>query len=190
MHKYLFHYIIIGILCLFTGTSANAQKKNTLAIGFNFTYFSGYEKIPLNFFNPEIIYLRQLNKNKQYLISFDSHYGWGPQRQNAIVGSVLDRLNFSLKANYLLTKNNTSVGIGPSIRYGKEEKVISISPGYPISYIDISSNEFHTEIGINASLLHNFTINNKSTFLMKLSYSLYNIGQNPLSLGVFYGLGW
>lgn len=186
MQKYLFHYIIIGILCLLTGTSANAQKKNTLAIGLNFSYFSGWEKIPLNFFNPEIIYLRQLNNNKQYLISFDTFYGWFPQRQNVMVGSVLDRLIFSLKANYLLTKNKTSFGIGPSIRYRKEMKVVSITP----RYVGVDPNEFHTDIGINASVLHNFTINKNTSLLMKLNYSIHNKGQNPISVGVFYGLDW
>ncbi len=190
MRKYLFYYIIMGFLFLLTGTSAHAQKKNTLAIGLNATHFSGWEKRPLNFFNPEIIYLKQLNKGKQYLISFDTFYGLHPLRQKIIIGDVLDRLIFSLKANYLLTKNNTSVGVGPSIRYRKEEKVTGIAPQPCIECIGVDSDKFQTDIGINASVLHNFTINKNASLLMKLNYSVHNKGQNPLSLGVFYGLGW
>ncbi len=190
MRKYLFQTLIITLLFLFTSISSNAQKRNTLAFGLNITNFSDWKEKPLNLFNPEIIYLRQTNKEKQYSISFDVFYGEFPKLQKAEIGSITYRLNFSLKANYLLTKNNTSIGIGPSLRYRNEMKILYFYP--PVNPFESvhDPNRSHYDIGINASLLHNFIINKNANILMKLSYSLHNKGRNPLSFGIFYGWDW
>lgn len=167
-----------------------AQKKNTLAFGLNVTNFRDWKKRPLNLFNPEIMFIKDTKKSKNILFSFDAFYGEFPRKQKSEVGSIIDRLNFNLKANYLFTKGNSFVGIGPSFRMRNEKKILYFYP--PVNPFEavIDPDKAHFDFGINANFLHTIPLNLKSKLFFKLSYSLHNKGKNPISLGFFYGRSW
>lgn len=171
-------------------TTVMAQNRDTFAIGFNLTNFSDWKKRPINLFNPELLFIKELSQNKNLLFSLDVFYGEFPRYQKSEVGSIVDRLNFNLKTNYLISKNNTSFGFGPSFRYRNEKKILYFYP--PVNPFEavIDPNKSHFDIGVNASIIQTISISKKSSILMKLSYSLHTKGKNPLNLGIFYGRNW
>jgi len=165
------------------------KAKNTLALGFNITHFSDWDKQPFNFFNPEIIYLSESKNNKGYSISIDGFYDEYPRGQKAEVGDIVDRLIFSAKGNYLYKVKNTFLGIGANVRYRTETKILYFYP--PVNPFErvIKRNAFF-DFGINANLQQQLIATKSNKIFIKLNYSLYNKGRNPLSLGIFYGWNW
>ncbi len=184
--KFIFLYIFLFV----STTTVLAQKRNTFAIGFNLTHFSDWNKRPINLFNPELFLLKEYSENKNLLFSFDVFYGEFPRNQKSKIGSIMQRLNFNLKTNYLLTFKTTMVGIGPSIRLRKEDKILYFYP--PINPFEAVSdpNKYHFDFGLNASAVRNIRFSKRGGVIMKLSYSLYSKGRNPLNLGFFYGWKW
>jgi len=181
----------VVIFFVFTpNTKLLAQTKSTFAIGFNLTNFSDWKKRPLNLFNPELFFIKEISPNKSLSFSLDVFYGEFPRNQKSEIGSIIDRLNFNLKTNYLISKNNTSFGFGSSFRYRNEKKILYFYP--PVNPFEsvIDPNKSHFDIGLNSFLIQNISISKKSGILMKLSYSLHIKGENPLTLGIFYGRNW
>jgi hypothetical protein len=163
-------------------------QKTSFFFGNNATYFSDWKKKPLTFFNPEIIFQKYFDKNF-IAISVDGFYGT-PNNQKMVVGDVIDRLIFTLKCNYSFKFNNTSIGAGPSCRHRTERKILYFYP--PINPFEMVTDpdRTHFDVGINGSLQQLFNIGKKTSLSIKLSYSIFNEGENPLSFGVFYGWKW
>ena len=162
-------------------------QKTGFFFGNNATYFPDWKKPLLTLFNPEIIFQRDIGKNF-ISISIDGFYG--TLHQKAVVGDVIDRLIFTLKCNYSFKFNNTSIGIGPSSRYRNEKEVLYFYPPVNPFEMVIDPDKTHFDIGINGSLQQLFNIGKKTSLSIKLSYSIFNEGENPLSFGVFYGWKW
>ena len=188
MKKHFLFSIIFTLLFLNTFSSFG-QSKNTLALGFNITHFRDWAKKPFNFFNPEIIYLRETKNNKGYSISVDGFYSEYPTRGMAQVGDVVDRLIFSAKGNYLYKVKNAYFGVGTNVRYRREIEFLYYYP--PVNPFEgrVKTNAF-LDFGINASLQQQLIATKGNKIFIKLNYSLYNKGRNPLSLGLFYGWNW
>lgn len=182
---------IVFIFFVFTpNAKLLAQKKNTLAIGFNLTSFSDWKKRPINLFNPELSFIKELSTNKNLILSLDVFYGEFPRNQKSEIGSIIDRLNFNFKTNYLISKNNTSFGFGSSFRYRNEKKILYFYPPVNPYEAVIDPNKSHFDIGLNSCVIQNISISKKSGILMKLSYSIHTRGENPLTFGIFYGRNW
>lgn len=186
MKKILFFTIVI-IVVFTPNTKLMAQKKNTFAVGLNLTNFSDWKKRPINLFNPELFFVKEFSQNKKLLFSLDAFYGDFPRNQISEVGSIIDRLNFTIKTNYLISKNNTSFGFGPSFRYRNEKRILYFYPPVNPFEVVIDPNKSHFDIGLNGCIIQNISISKKSDILMKLSYSQHTKGINPLNLGIFYG---
>ena len=165
------------------------SQKTRFFLGNNATYFPDWKKPPLTFFNPEIIFQKHLDKNF-IAISVDGFYGTFPNNQKAIAGDVIDRLIFTLKCNYSFKFNNTSIGIGPSARYRNEKEILYFYPPVNPFEMVIDPDKAHFDVGINGSAQQLFNIGKKSSLSIKLSYSIFSDGKNPLSFGVFYGCKW
>ncbi|MCF8342950.1 MAG: hypothetical protein K9I82_18385 [Chitinophagaceae bacterium] len=163
-----------------------AQKKNIYAIGLNFTYFPDWKKRPINLFNPELSFIREISPNKSGLISLDVFYGEFPRNQKTQIGSIIDRLNFNLKADYLISKNNTSLAFGSSFRYRNEKKILYFYPPLNPYEAVIDPNKSHFDFGFNSCIIQNISISKKSVIFIKLIYSLHTKGENPLTFGIFY----
>ena len=188
MKKHYLFSIIFTLLFLNTFSSFG-QSKNTLALGFNITHFSDWDKQPLNFFNPEIIYLKEIKNNKGYSISIDGFYNaYSVRGRLGKDGDIIDRLIFSVKGNYLYKVNNTIVGMGTNVRY-RSEKKFYFYPGAAPFDAAIERNGF-LDFGLNANLQQQLIATKGNKIFIKLNYSLYNKGRNPLSLGLFYGWNW
>ncbi len=162
-----------------------AQYINTLALGFNVTHFGDWDKQPLNFFNPEIIYLRETKNNMGYSISTDGFYSEYHTRGKVQVGDIVDRLIFSAKGNYLFKVRNAFFGIGTNVRYRSEKTLISLG-----GFDGLVKRNAFFDFGVNANLQQQLIATKGNKIFMKLNYSLYNKGRNPLSLGIFYGWNW
>lgn len=188
MKKIVLFTVISLYLSLILNKELIAQKQNTLAIGSNMAYFSDWKKS--EFFNPEIFFLKEFTSTKNVLVSFDVFYGEMPGSQKSVVGSVFDRLNFNLKSNYVISKKNSSVGIGPSFRFRNEKKILYFYP--PVNPFEavIDPNKSHFDIGINACVIQKVVLSKKTGLLMKLSYSFHFNGVNPINLGIYYGWNW
>lgn len=185
------HYIfkIIFTLLFLNTFYLMGQSKNTLALGFNITHFSDWDKRPFNFFNPEIIYLREPKNNKGYSISIDGFYSQYPRGQKAEVGDIFDRLIFSAKGNYLYKVKNTIVGIETNVRYRSEKEWIYFYP--PVNSFEggIKRNAFFN-FGANANLQQQLIASKRNKIFIKLNYSLYNKGRNLFRLTFFMaGIG-
>ncbi len=184
LFKIIFTLLFLNTFLLF------GQNKNTLVIGFNITHFSDWHKKPLNFFNPEIIYLREIKNNKLYSISMDGLYSeYPPRGQKAEVGDIIDRLIFSVKGNYLYKVKSAIFGIGTNVRYRSERKLIYFYP--PVTPFEgrVKRNAFF-DFGVNANLQQQLIATKSNKIFIKLNYSLYNKGKSPLSLGIFYPWNW
>jgi len=187
MKKHFFFSIIFTLLFLNTFPSFG-QSKNTLALGFNITHFSDWDKQPFNFFNPEIIYLKERKNNSIYSISIDGFYNaYSIRGRLGKAGDIIDRLIFSVKGNYLYKMNNTIVGMGTNVRYRSEMKFLGFYPG---GFDGAVKRNGFLDFGVNASLQQQLIATKGNKIFIKLNYSLYNKGRNPLSLGIFYGWNW
>lgn len=179
---------LLFILSLLLHNVAFAQQATTFAFGPNLTNFADWQKKPVNFFNPEIFLITEFSKYKNLLFTFDVFYGEFPQNQKAQVGSVISRLNFSLKANYLITSKKSAFGIGPTLRNRNDKTILALFP--PINptqgLIDTESSIY--DLGLNGSFLQTIRLRKKSNLIIKLNYTIFNKGANPLSCGFFYGL--
>jgi hypothetical protein len=189
MKKHI-QYLLLILAISIVYKSVEAQKGKTFAIGVNLTNFSDWEKRPINFFNPEIIFIQELSESKKILFAFDVFYGEFPRTQKTQVGSVIDRLNFNFKTNYLISNKNSSVGIGPAFRFRNEKRILYFYP--PINPFEavIDPKKSHFDIGLNANFVQNIKITSKSKLLIKIGYTLHNKGNNPLNCGFFYGWSW
>ena len=167
-------------ICLFTTLQVFAQN-SSLSFGNNAVYFSDWEKRPFNFFNPEIIFSKRVQSNC-ILVSVDGFYGKIPAKQTTESGDVYDRLIFTLKGIYALKSKNLLLGLGPAVRYRNEKSIIILQPGFDFAG---KLNKEYYDIGLNSSMLYMFNTG-KNSISLKLSYSAFNKGRNPLSLGVFY----
>lgn len=164
-------------------------QKTSFFLGNNATHFSDWKKPPITLFNPEIIFQKDIAKNF-IAISIDGFYGTFPEKQKKVVGDVIDRLIFTLKCIYSFKFNNTSIGIGPSGRYRREKKVLYFYPPVNPFEIVLDPDKDHFDIGINSSVQQLFNIGKKNALSIKLTYSIFNEGENPLSFGIFYGWKW
>ena len=171
--------------CLIASLQISAQN-SSLSFGNNATYYSDWEKRPFNLFNPEIIYSSDLQRNC-ILVSVDGFYGKFPLKQLSETGDVYDRMIFTLKGNYAFKLKNLLLGIGPAaVRYRNEKPTFNNPPGY--DYVGRRNKEYF-DIGLNGSVLYMFSTG-KNSISLKLSYSAFNKGRNPLSLGIFYDWRW
>ena len=168
--------------CLISTLQIFAQS-SSLSLGNNVTYYSDWEKRPINFFNPEIVFSRKVQSN-YILVSVDGFYGKIPTKQASETGDVYDRLIFTLKGNYALKSKNLLFGLGPAIRYRNEKGVIDS----PFDFAGKLNKETF-DMGLNSSMLYIFNTV-KNSISLKLSYSAFNRGKNPLSLGMFYDWRW
>ena len=167
-------------ICLITTLQMFAQN-SSLSFGNNATYFSDWDKRPINLFNPEIIYSKNVRKNF-ILVSVDGFYGKFPAKQVSETEDIYDRLIFTLKGNYALRSKNLLLGLGPALRYRNEKRIFDFPPGYDFAG---KLNKEYFDIGLNSSVLYIFNTG-KNSISLKLSYSAFNKGRNPLSLGIFY----
>lgn len=165
--------------CLITFLQILAQN-SSFSFGNNATWFSDREKRPFNFFNPEIIVTKKIQIN-YILVSVDGFYANNPTGQIPHTGEVYDRLIFTLKGNYALKSKNLLFGMGPAMRYRNEKMFIDSLNDWVGKF-----NKEYFDIGLNSSALYMFNTR-KNIISLKLSYSIFNAGRNPLSLGIFYG---
>jgi hypothetical protein len=170
--------------CLLAALQVFGQK-SSLSFGINTTYFSDWDKRPFNLLNPEIMFSKKVQRNF-ILMAVDGFYGKSPAGQSLETGDVYDRLIFSLKANYAVKSKNLLLGLGPAVRYRNEKRFKNVPPGY--DFVG-KLNEEYFDFGLNGSVLYMF-ITGKNSISLKLSYSAYNRGKNPLSIGVFYDWRW
>ena len=101
-------------------------------------------------------------------------------------GSVFQRLIFSYDIGIEQIINHFSFGIGPSLRYRNEKKVVYLPQSNPFDFL-IDPNKSHIDFGGFTNLKYEIPITKKSFFNVKLTYRIYNKGVNPILLGLFYG---
>ena len=187
--KRFFRFIIL-ILLIFVSIQLFAQK-NTLTVGLNITHFKDWKNGHfLNFVNPEVGYAKQLNNRFRVSTSLDGFYGESLRVKERKEGSVTSRLIFSNNFLFEYYKNGFFTGIGPAIRFRKERV---------IKYYYPQPNPFEVVYGPNPPSLdyggafksgYNFKISGTSFLSVKLIYSIFNKGINPISFGVAYGWNW
>ena len=85
-----------------------------------------------------------------------------------------------------MRSKNILAGLGPAIRYRNEKPILNNPPFY--DYVGKLNKETF-DIGLNSSVLYMVTTG-KNLISLKLCYSAFNRGRNPLSLGIFYGWRW
>jgi hypothetical protein len=125
-------------------------------------------------------------KSDYILVSIDGFYGRLPTAKASQSVYVYDRLIFTLKGNYALQSKNLLLGLGPAVRYRNEKRMMTDPP-----FNDFvgNLNREYIDIGLNGSALYMFNTR-KNSISLKLSYSIFNAGRSPLSLGIFYDWRW
>jgi hypothetical protein len=101
-------------------------------------------------------------------------------------GSVFQRLIFSYDIGFEQVLKNFSIGIGPSLRFRNEKKIVYLPQPYPFDFL-IDPNKSHFDFGAFVNAKYEIPLNKKSFFDVKIAYRIYNKGVNPISLGLFYG---
>lgn len=185
MRKIILCNFVLIFFCI-PFKSAYAQKENKILFGFNITHFGDWKNKPLNFFNPEIIYSKSLSKRHNIQMVLNGLYSQATSKDIQTTGSVFQRLIFSYDIGFEQKFKNFSLGIGPSLRYRNEKKVVYLPQSNPFDFL-IDPNKSHFDIGGFANLKYEIVMNKKSFFNVKLTYRIYNKGVNPISLGLFYG---
>lgn len=182
---------LLLLFALFANTDATAQKQNTILFGFNTSFFSDWKKVSVNIFNPQVGYSRRIHDKYALTYMLNVFYGENLSRQNMRPGAVIYRLHFSndFRLDYSLVKNAT-VSIGPSLRYRNEKKIVYFYPQpNPFEFV-IDRRKSHFDLGGVINTGYNFNLNKRSLVNIQVAYRFYNRGANPISIGVFYGLGW
>lgn len=171
-------------------STTNAQR-SVLRIGFNVTHFGDWNnKIFLNFFNPELDFTRSLNDKFRFSTALNVFYGEGGQLVEPVNGKVISRLIFSNDYKLEYIHKGFITGVGPSLRYRNEKRVLYRYPQPNPFEIVIDPKKSHIDFGGVVSSGYGLNITGKSTLAVKLTYRFYNAGVNPVSVGIFYGRGW
>jgi hypothetical protein len=156
-----------------------------LAIGLNITNFSDWKNQPINFFNPEIRYIKGLNSNSSIDIGLNGFYNQASSKDFMNPGDVFQRLIFTTDITFRKYYNHFSLVIGPSFRYRNEKIRASCTSCQPWEY-RIEPKKGFFDFGGVAGLNYELFIKEKSFFEIRMAYRLYNKGVNPISLGFFY----
>lgn len=177
-------FIIIFYSLCFSCTT-NAQATNKLSLGLNITHFKDWKNKPLNVFNPEIAFAKSLQKEQYLNFSFNI-FNSQSSSKDLKVGSIFQRLIFSIDITYEKKISNFSLGVGPSFRYRNEKKILYFYPTTnPFEFV-IDPKKGHFDFGGSAFSSYTMPINTKSSIFLKLAYRIYSNGQNPISFGIFY----
>jgi hypothetical protein len=162
-----------------------------LKFGLNVTHFNDWKKGQfLNFFNPEILYSKSVNKDFRLSTSINVFYGESSKLKEVKEGTVTYRLIFSNDYTLYYTKNNIFVALGPTIRYRKERIIKYFYPQPNPFEVVYGPNPAKIDFGGVLKTGYNLSISKKRLLTFRLTYRLYNKGVSPISLGVFYGLSW
>lgn len=162
-------------------------QENSLTFGLNATYFSDWkEEKPLNFFNPEIGFSKQQNKNYCLSTYLNVFYGEGLHGSEPRRGLVIYRLIFSNDYQIEYLRKGFFAAIGPTIRYRNEQTLLS---DYPYEFVT-DPDRSHFDFGGVVSSGYKLRLGQKSSIDLKLTYRFYSGGTNPVSFGLFFRRAW
>ena len=179
--------VIVGLFISLLIVSINlySQSHDKISFGLNITHFKDWKNKPINFFNPEIRYLKPLNPNNAIDIGINSFYAQAESQDFLNPGDVFQRLIFSIDVGFKQYFNHFSANIGPSLRY-RNEKIRVSCTSCPLWEFRIEPKKGFVDFGGVAGLNYELFIKEKSSFEIRMTYRLYNKGVNPISLGLFY----
>ncbi len=162
-------------------------QQNSFTFGLNATYFSDWkEDEPLNFFNPEIGFSKQLNKNYWVSTHLNVFYGESSLPNGPQEGLVIYRLIFSNDYQIEYLRKGGFVAIGPTISYRNEKTLLS---DYDFE-LDIDPDRAHFDIGGIVSSGYKLGLGQRSSLDFKLTYRFYSGGVDPVSFGLFFRRAW
>ena len=179
--------IISCTILLYIAISTNlySQRQDKISFGINIIHFNDWEHKPLNFFNPEIKYLKSINPNSAINFGINAVYAQSASKDFQNPGDVFQRLILSADFAYKKYFNHFSGNIGPSVRY-RNEKIRASCSSCPPWEFRIQPKKGFIDIGAAAGLNYEFLIKEKASFEITMAYRLYSKGVNPVSLGLFY----
>jgi hypothetical protein len=176
---------IFTILSLLFYQTLYSQKADKISFGLNVTHFRDWKNKPFNFFNPEISYSKAISKNQFIYTGINGFYGEASSEDIKVTGDIFQRLIFTTDVGFEQSFNNFSAGIGPSVRYRNEKKVIYLPQSNPFDFL-IDRKKGYFDFGGFANVKYEMPLNKKALFDIRLSYRIYSKGVNPISIGLFY----
>lgn len=182
MKRYSRGILLVLLFCLSIFTSA---QQNTLTFGLNVTHFNDWKNRSINFFNPEIRYIKALNPGSSIDIGLNVFHNQAAYQDFRNPGDVFQRLIFTTDVEFKKHYNQFSAVIGPTFRY-RNEKIRATCTSCPLSEFRTAPKEGFFDFGGVTGLNYEFILKEKSAFELRMTYRLYNKGVNPVSLGFFY----